>query len=122
MPSDRQDREQKPFHTLNADEVLRHLDVDRVPGHPGPHLAIRSERDSIFVIGWLSNPSLFGAVVLTIGLQMAVVYLEPLQAIFHTSGLTPDELLVSLGLPWVVLVAVEIEKWLFRRGVIYQSS
>lgn len=53
---------------------------------------------------------------------MAVVYLPPLQAIFHTSDLTPNELLVSLGLPWVVLVAVEIEKWLFRRGVIYQSS
>jgi Ca2+-transporting ATPase len=85
-------------------------------------MAIRSERDSIFVIGWLSNPPLVGAVVLTIGLQMAVVYLPPLQAIFHTSDLTPDELLVSLGLPWVVLVAVEIEKWLFRRGVIYQGS
>jgi len=84
-------------------------------------MAIRSERDSIFVIGWLSNPSLVGAVVLTIGLQMAVVYLPPLQAIFHTSGLTSDELLVSLGLPSVVLVAVEIEKWLFRRGIIYRS-
>ena len=85
-------------------------------------MAIRSERDSIFIIGWLSNSPLVGAVLLTIGLQLAVVYLDPLQAIFHTSGLSPDELLVSLGLPWIVLVAVEIEKWLFRRGTIYQGS
>lgn len=53
---------------------------------------------------------------------MAVVYLGPLQAIFHTSGLTLAELLVSLSLPWVVLVAVEIEKWLFRRGIIYHGA
>jgi Ca2+-transporting ATPase len=85
-------------------------------------MAIRSERDSIFIIGWLSNSPLVGAVLLTIGLQLAVVYLAPLQAIFHTSGLSPDELLVSFGLPWIVLVAVEVEKWLFRRGIIYQGS
>jgi len=29
---------------------------------------------------------------------------------------------VALSLPWVVLVAVEIEKFLFRRGLIYQGS
>ena len=85
-------------------------------------MVIRSEQDSIFTIGWFSNLPLFGAVMLTVGLQMAVVYLEPLQAIFHTSDLTLNELLVSLGLPLVVLFAVEIEKWLFRRGFIYQHS
>lgn len=88
----------------------------------GNVVAIRSERDSIFAMRFFSNPFLFGAVVLTIGLQMAVIYLDPLQAIFHTTDLTVEELLVSLGLPWVVVVAVEIEKWLFRRGIIYRSS
>lgn len=85
-------------------------------------MAIRSERDSLFVIGWLTNPSLLGAVALTVGLQLCVVYLDPLQVIFHTSAMTRDELLVSLGLPWVVLVAVEIEKWLYRRGLIYDRK
>ena len=85
-------------------------------------LAIRSEQDSIFTIGWFSNPSLLGAVILTLGLQMAVVYLEPLQAIFNTSDLTPTELALSLGLPCIVLAAVETEKWLARRGVIYRES
>jgi Ca2+-transporting ATPase len=84
-------------------------------------LAVRSDRDSIFTIGWFSNPALFGAVVLTLGLQLAVIYLEPLQPIFKTTGLTVEELAVCLGLPWVVLVAVEAEKWLARRGFIYRA-
>jgi len=84
-------------------------------------LAIRSERDSLFTMGWFSNPWLIAAVLLTVGLQLAVVFLDPLQAVFKTSGLSGDELLVVLGLPWVVLVAVEIEKLLFRRGLIYRA-
>jgi Ca2+-transporting ATPase len=52
---------------------------------------------------------------------MAVVYLPPLQLVFKTSGLTLEELIVALALPWVVLVAVEIEKWLVRRGLIYRG-
>ena len=85
-------------------------------------MAIRSDRESLFTVGWLTNPLLLGAVVLTLALQMVVVYVEPLQAVFKTSGLTFEELLVVLGLPWVVLIAVEIEKWLVRRGLIYRSS
>jgi Ca2+-transporting ATPase len=85
-------------------------------------LAIRSERDSLFTIGWLSNLPLLGAVVLTFGLQMAVVYVEPLQTVFKTNALTAEELPIVLGFPWVILVAVEIEKLLFRRGMIYQQS
>ena len=85
-------------------------------------LAIRSERDSLFAIGWFGNPLLFGAVVLTLGLQMAAVYFDPLQVVFKTSDLSLEELLVALSLPWVVLVAVEIEKWLVRRGLIYTKG
>jgi Ca2+-transporting ATPase len=85
-------------------------------------LAIRSERDSLFSIGLFSNPALLGAVVLTVALQFAVVYLPLFQPIFRTTGLTTQELIVVSTLPWVVLVAVEIEKWLFRRGLIYQRG
>ncbi|MDP6709064.1 MAG: cation-transporting P-type ATPase, partial [Alphaproteobacteria bacterium] len=85
-------------------------------------MAIRSERDSIFTIGWLTNPSLVGAVLLTVALQMVVVYFGPLQEVFSTSGMTGEELLVAFGLPWIVLVAVEFEKWLVRRGLIYRTS
>jgi Ca2+-transporting ATPase len=84
-------------------------------------LAIRFERESLFTLGWLSNPWLIAAVLLTVALQLAVVFLEPLQAVFKTSGLSGEELLVVLALPWVVLVAVEIEKYLFRHGWIYRT-
>ena len=85
-------------------------------------MAVRSERESLFTLGWFSNPALFGAVVLTLGLQLTVIYFDPLHAVFKTSDLGLDELLVALGLPWVVLVAIEIEKWLIRRGLIYQNE
>ena len=84
-------------------------------------MAVRSERESLFTMGWFSNPALFGAVVLTLGLQLMVIYFDPLHAVFKTSDLGLDELLVALGLPWVVLVAVEIEKYLARRGLIYRN-
>ncbi len=85
-------------------------------------LAIRSEQGSVLTVGWLSNPSLVGAVLLTLALQIAVIYLEPLQVVFKTGDLTIEELAVSLGLPWIVLIAVEAEKWAARRGFIYRSS
>jgi len=85
-------------------------------------LAIRSDRDSLFTIGWLGNRPLIAALALTVALQLAVVYLAPLQAVFRTGDLSFQELLAVLGLPWVVLVAVEFEKWLARRGLIYRDA
>jgi Ca2+-transporting ATPase len=88
----------------------------------GHVLAIRSERDSIFSQGLFSNKPLLGAVLLTIALQMAVLYVPMLQAIFKTEALSRNELLLCLALSSVVFFAVEIEKWLRRRGWIYRDS
>lgn len=82
-------------------------------------LVIRSERDSLFEIGFAGNPALLVAVVLTLGLQMAAIYVPFLQGMLHTSALTLEELGVCLTLPWLVLVAVEMEKWAVRRGWLY---
>jgi Ca2+-transporting ATPase len=84
-------------------------------------LVIRSERESLFTLGLWSNRPLLGVVVLTVGLQLAVIYVPFLQAIFRTAALTPFELLVCFALPGVVFVAVEVEKWLVRRGRLYAS-
>ena len=78
-------------------------------------LAIRSERDSLVTIGLFSNPALLGAVLLTVGLQLAVIYSPALNAIFKTQPLSALELLVCVGLASLVLVAVELEKWWSRR-------
>jgi Ca2+-transporting ATPase len=80
----------------------------------GHVLAIRSERESFFRQGALSNKPLLGAFVLTFVLQMATIYVPFLNPIFKTEPLSAGELVVSILLSGMVFVAVEIEK-LFKR-------
>ncbi len=85
----------------------------------GHALAIRSERDSIFRIGFASNPLLLAAVLGTLALQLATIYVPALNPIFKTEPLDWDELALCLALSTVVFFAVEAEKWLVRRGWLY---
>ena len=78
-------------------------------------MAVRSETESLWSLGLFSNLPLLGAVALTIGLQMAVIYWAPFQRVFRTAALNASELLFTLALCSLVLVAVEIEKWFARR-------
>jgi len=78
----------------------------------GNALATRSERDTIFRIGFFSNPAMLGAVALTFLLQMAVIYIPFLQPIFDTSALTVWELLESIGLGILAFLTIEAVKWL----------
>ena len=88
----------------------------------GHALAIRSERDSTFRLGFFSNLPLFGAAVLTLGLQFATLYVPALNPIFKTEPLTAGELGLCLGLSTVVFFAVEAEKWMTRRKWIFQEG
>ncbi len=88
----------------------------------GHVLAIRSERVSIFRQGALSNLPLLGAVVLTLGLQLATLYVPALNPIFKTEPLTAGELGLCLGLSTVVFLAVETEKWMTRRKWIFREG
>jgi Ca2+-transporting ATPase len=78
-------------------------------------LALRSDRDSVFRVGLLTNKPLLGAVALTVALQLALIYLPFLQDVFHTTPLAAEDLALSLALSGLVLGAVEGEKWLRRR-------
>jgi Ca2+-transporting ATPase len=80
---------------------------------------IRSEHESIFSIGFMGNLPLLGTVILTIGLHLFVIYHPFFNFIFRTTPLTMDELFICFTLPLVVLFAVEVEKWLIRKGWIY---
>jgi Ca2+-transporting ATPase len=88
----------------------------------GHVLAIRSERDSIFRQGFRSNLPLLGAVLLTVALQLATLYLPALNAVFRTVPLALPELFVCLALSTVPFIAVEIEKLLIRRGMIFRGD
>ena len=78
-------------------------------------LAIRSSRESLFAQGLLSNKTLLGAVLLTIALQMAVIYLPPLQTVFQTRALALSDLGIAFGVSTIVFWAVELEKLFIRR-------
>lgn len=84
----------------------------------GHALAVRSNRESLFKIGVRTNPLLLGAVLLTLLLQLMVVYLPPFQQFFETVPLTLNDLALCLVASTAVFWAVEIEKWLVRRGVL----
>jgi Ca2+-transporting ATPase len=88
----------------------------------GHVLAIRSERESLFNQGVLSNPALIAALLLTFALQMAVLYVPWLNPIFKTEPLGLGEMAFCLAMSSIVFFAVEIEKWLVRRGWLYTNA
>jgi Ca2+-transporting ATPase len=83
-------------------------------------MAIRSERESLFSMGVFSNRPLAAAVIVTFMLQMATIYVPAFNAIFKTEPLSINELAICLALSSVVFIAVEFEKWLIRRNLIYR--
>lgn len=85
-------------------------------------LSVRSERESIFTLGLFSNPYMLGAILLTVALHLMVIYIPFFNPIFSTQPLPWPDLAACFGLSSLVLVAVEFEKWLIRKGWIYQSS
>jgi Ca2+-transporting ATPase len=84
-------------------------------------LAIRSEHLSLFQQGVFTNPSLVGAVLLTVLLQLATIYVPLLNSVFHTMPLSFGELAFCFALAILVFLLVEIEKWLVRRGFLYAA-
>jgi len=81
----------------------------------GHALAVRSDRQSLFGLGLLSNKPLLGAVALTFALQMATIYVPFLQPVFKTEALSLADLGIALATATVVFWAVEIEKTFKRR-------
>lgn len=81
----------------------------------GNALAIRSNKLSLFSIGFFSNRLMVNAVLGTVALQLLLIYLPPLQSIFNTEALSIAELAICLVASIVVFVVIEIYKWFLRR-------
>jgi Ca2+-transporting ATPase len=80
----------------------------------GHAIAIRSSsRLTIEMSPW-SNPFVLGAVVLTLVLQLMLIYVTPLRNFFGTQLLSPFELLICFGFSTLLFVWVEAEK-IYRR-------
>ncbi len=80
----------------------------------GHVLAVRSKQESLFKIGLFSNLPLLAALLLTIVLQLLLIYVPFLNIIFKTQPLTLFELCITILASSIVFWAVEIEKWIIR--------
>jgi Ca2+-transporting ATPase len=82
----------------------------------GHVMAIRSERESIFKIGWFTNKPLLGALLLTVILQLGLIYIPFFNDAFKTAPLSITELTITLLVSSIVFWAVELEKWFKRKS------
>ena len=73
-------------------------------------LASRSNKDSLFTMGLLSNPLLAGMAVLVVGLQMMVLYIPVLAHFFEIIPLSGCDLSIAAATGVIVFVVMEVEK------------
>jgi Ca2+-transporting ATPase len=81
----------------------------------GQAIASRSSRESPFNLGLGSNPVLLAMAVLTIVLQLLVIYVPFLDRFFNVVPLSSTNLLLAAVLGSAAFWAIEIEKWFLRR-------
>lgn len=72
--------------------------------------AVRSSSESMFRIGLLSNTKLLGAVLLTVCLQLVVIYVPVCQTFFSTVALSGQEVAIALLLGTISFWALELKK------------
>jgi Ca2+-transporting ATPase len=78
--------------------------------------AVRTDEESVFRVGLLSNLPLVGAEFLGIGIISAISYVPLLQSVFHTAPLTVYDWLMLVAFGVVLLVADELRKvWVRSR-------
>ncbi len=78
-------------------------------------LSMRSETRPLWEIGLLSNRAMLGAILLTVVLQLAVVYTPFFQTILGTTAMPARDLVMAVLCGAFVFVAAEVWKWVLRR-------
>lgn len=73
-------------------------------------MAIRSSDRSTFKIGFFSNKSMVVALIVTVLLQLMIIYTPFFNKIFHTQPLTLNELLITVAISSIAFWAVELVK------------
>ena len=89
------------FATLTLSQLFHAFDV-------------RSERASLLHIGLFTNPAMNRAFLIGLAMQLAVLCLPPLQAVFHTVPMSPAEWTVVLILAVMPVVVCETVKGVSR--------
>ncbi len=81
----------------------------------GNALAVRSERQSLFRLGIFTNMYLLWTVLVTVAIQIVIIYWAPLQSLLKTEALSAQELAIVLVVSTGAFLGVEVEKWMRRR-------
>lgn len=81
----------------------------------GNALSIRSSDDLLITIGPFSNRLMIGAVILTVVLQLMLLYIPFFQGVFNVAPLSWSQLLICFALSWVLFSVAEGVKWARRR-------
>jgi Ca2+-transporting ATPase len=90
------------FATLSISELLRAY-------------TSRSERYSVFAIGVFSNKWMQRAVLTSLAILLAIIYVPFLASVFGTTALSAEDWVIMLPLILVPSIAAEINKWALRR-------
>jgi len=80
----------------------------------GHVLAIHQERRSLFGSGFLTNPLLLYAVLVTILLQFALLYVPFLQDVFGTQALDFTHIVAAFALSTIIFWVIEGQKLVWR--------
>ena len=77
----------------------------------------RSLNQSVFSIGFFSNPWLLVGALAMLAAQLLFTYAPVMNTLFHTAPISGESWLRIVGVAAIVFVVVEIEKWLrYGRG------
>ncbi|MFA6489244.1 MAG: calcium-translocating P-type ATPase, PMCA-type [Candidatus Micrarchaeia archaeon] len=81
-------------------------------------LNCRSGQESLFS-RLFSNPSIYVAIILSLAVHMAIVYLEPLQDVFKTVPLEPGDLLAVTLAASLIVILEECKKKFLKSTTVY---
>jgi Ca2+-transporting ATPase len=80
----------------------------------GHAIAIRSNTQLMIELNPMTNPYVWGSVIMTTVLQLLLIYVEPLRNFFGTHLISPTELAVCVGFSSLMFVWIELEKLVIR--------
>jgi potassium/sodium efflux P-type ATPase len=81
----------------------------------GNIFACRSDRLSIFKLGWFSNRLVWIGIAVELVVLLAIIDTRFLSRVFATASLTPWQWLALLVCPLLILMAEEFRKWMVRK-------
>ena len=109
-----------PVRMAHPDRLQNRVDrassIHPLLPHRGPahvEIAISQPLEPPFHLLFV-NPWLWGAIALSLALQLAVVHVPLMNAAFGTSPLSWDQWMVCAAMGSIVLWAAEARKWLLR--------